>query len=52
MRLYKIGMDRILVEDANSGKYVDINDYLNKIPNGADRLIEKGEILKAVKWYD
>ena len=52
MRIYKTGLDSILVEDISDGKYIPINSYLDKIPNESDKLIEEGEIKKAVEWYD
>ncbi len=53
MRMYRHGMDKIMVQDkAKNGEYVTLDNYLSTIPDPADRNIEDAEIRKAVKWYD
>ena len=50
MRLYKAGRDGLYVEQ--EGIFVPEGAYLAKIPNEADREIERAEIRKAVRWYE
>jgi hypothetical protein len=51
-RTYNFGIDEIHVEDPNVGKYIPLGDYLDKIPDKADRELERAEIKKVVGWYD
>ena len=53
MRLYKVGPDRILVENPErKGEYIPMDRYLSKIQDKAERKIEEAQIEKAVKWYE
>jgi len=55
MRIYKPGSDCLAVQTRNKDgreKYILLRDYLQTIPNEADRGIEEAEIRKAAHWYD
>jgi len=53
MRMYKPGMDRILVENPErKGEYIPVKNYLRRIRNKSDRKIEEAEIEKTVRWYE
>jgi len=51
MRMYKPGMDGIMVEESDGTGYIRLDTYLDRFENESQKEIEKADIRGAVGWY-